>query len=280
MKMKMFSIWTVLFCFTSSFWGCEDDKTQEKTDFTLDNVYYYDYYDTFKYIPISTDDTIHSNVGRTLAIVIEATTSDEIEIQSTQKDLVEIDEIESGTQSRVFHIYFKQTSQMTINIINSSSEKFVSFHVDVAPLTIIYSTITSSEIADSDVVYTVAGAVKDSLKHEIINELKSKYSLKKGDLIYSSFTEGEFQATIGDNEDIIGGTFTVDVLDDGYNFIFLSSDNVYNIFAKQSDSYSSGYYLIQDLTEKYQLKYPSEAITKVEISQFVLTNYQRLLTSE
>lgn len=280
MKMKMFSIWTVLFCFTSSFWGCEDDKTQEKTDFTLDNVYYYDYYDTFKYIPISTDDTIHSNVGRTLAIVIEATTSDEIEIQSTQKDLVEIEEIESGTQSRVFQIYFKQTSQMTISIINSSSERFVSFHVDVAPRSIIYSTITSDQIADSAPVYTVAGAVSDSLKYQIIEALKTKYSLKKGELTYTSLTEGEFQATTGDAENSISGTFTKEILDEGYNFTFLFSDNVYNIFVKESASSLNGYYIIQDFTEKYQMKYPSVSITKVEISQFVLTSSQRLLTSE
>lgn len=278
--MKMFSIWTVLFCFTSSFWGCEDDKTQEKTDFTLDNVYYYDYNETFRYIPISTDDTIQGKVGGTLTVVIETTSSDLIEIQSTQEDLIEIEEVENNEQSRVFQIYFKQASQMTISIIDSSSEKFVSFHVDVAPRSIIYSTITSDQIADSAPVYTVAGAVSDSLKYQIIEALKTKYSLKKGELTYTSLTEGEFQATTGDAENSISGTFTKEILDEGYNFTFLFSDNVYNIFVKESASSLNGYYIIQDFTEKYQMKYPSVSITKVEISQFVLTSSHRLLTSE
>jgi len=279
MKLPMPFIYIISLYFMSLLSSCSDDnkptKQEEDTDYELGNVYYADQNNAIynRYMPLPSGSTIYSSVDGTLYIKVDSV-SNQMELQF-DRDAVEIteQELNDGTTiSKKYSIYFKQALSTTIHIIDQSTNKFRSIKVDVDVKTLTYTQINlnNSPIENSEIVYTV-DIVDNSLKEGILQELSDTYSPQKGRLNYTSLNSGKFESTIGEQNNIITGTFTVEDTEDGLLFNFCCDKQEYQVFAKQS-SIVNGYYITQDLTEEFRKKYPSVTINRIEISSFVLTS--------
>ncbi len=259
MKKYLFIILLGVFFFFSA---CEGEKTHGEDPIEVLNAYYYDY-KTYKDSLISSNDTIYNKVGETLTLTIE-TTSENIEVYSLDNNLVEIKDLKNN----VFQCFSKQASSTTIYIIDVLTDKFLRFQLNIAPVTITYNIINSPQITGAETIYT-ADMEDDSLKNDILIELKDKYSPQKGQLTYTSLTSGEFEITMENEDNSLKGSFTIE---EELKFNAYYNEKKYQVNLIKHPNLAYGYYIIQDLTEEFRAKYPSAIITKIEVSSLAIMN--------
>jgi hypothetical protein len=250
----------IFFCFS-----CKDSNKDEVTSNNLKTEISYSKKGSDKEL-ISQNDTITANLGDTLNISVN---TNGVNMGLFGNDNLDIQESENGEYLCVVKAAGTATVGNLTYTEDSSDYLLVNFYIKVSSKKYIYVVIKDPifvvNVGNEALQNTIQAELKSASSLNIFNYYKLECkTLQGGNLVY-----------ITTAKDTINGTFTSSNILKMNDIAMSYKNSVYNFTLEKATDYNfaDGYYLKQDLTERFRVMYPSETINEVSAKALTLKNF-------